>query len=82
MGDAVADGTDFFEIFYHAHLGVNQSVQHNLDTRRVVGDGQLLIVFLSVVLMGEFAHFQTDALKQTLGHHLSVIGHVNQLIFD
>jgi hypothetical protein len=32
--------------------------------------------------MGEFAHFQTDALKQTLGHHLSVIGHVNQLIFD
>jgi hypothetical protein len=42
----------------------------------------LLVVFLSVVLVGEFAHFQSDALEEAFGHDLGVIGHVNQLIFD
>ena len=63
-------------------LRVDQGFQHDADTLGMVGNGQLLIVFLAIPFMGELAHFQTDAFQQTLGHHLGVVGHVDQLVLD
>ena len=82
MGDAVADSTNLLEVLDDTHLRVDKCIEDNLDTRRMVGDGKLLVVLLAMILMGEFAHFQSDALQEALGHHLGVVGHVNQLIFD
>ena len=82
MGYAVADGTDLLEILDDTHLGVHQCFQHNLDACRVVGDGQLLVVFLTVVFVSELTHFQSDTLQKTFGHHFGVVCHVNQLVLD
>ena len=82
VGDAVAYGSNLVIALDDTHLGVDQSFQHNLDARRVVGDGKLLVVLFTMILVGEFTHFQTDALQQALGHHLGVVGHVHQLILD
>ena len=78
----VTDGADFVQILDDTHFGIRQGIQHYLDTGGVVGDGELLVMLLSVEFMGEFAHFQANALQQTFGHNLCVVVHVDQLVFD
>ena len=82
VGHTVADGTYLVEVLDDTHRRVNQGVEDNLDTGGMVGDGHLFVVFLTVPLVGELTHFQTDALQQTFGHHLGVVCHVDQLILD
>ena len=82
MCDTVADGSDLFEVFDDANLGVGQSFENNLYTFGVIGYGQLLIVFLAVEFMGEFTHIKTDSLEKTFCHHLGIVRHIYQLVFD
>ncbi len=58
------------------------SVEHDFDTGGMVGNGKLFIMLFSMIFVGEFAHFQTDAFQKTLGHYLGIVVHVYQLIFD
>ncbi len=32
--------------------------------------------------MGELTHFQADTLQHTLGHHVAIVCHVDELILD
>ena len=82
VGHAVTNGTNLFEVADDTNLRVGQCLEDNLNTLGVVGDGQLLVVLLAVPLVGELTHFQADTLQQTLGHYLSIVCHVDQLIFD
>ena len=82
VGHAVTDSADLLQVLDNTDLLVGQGLEDNLDTLGVVGDGQLLLVLLTVPLMGELAHFQADTLQQTFGHHVGVVCHVDQLILD
>ena len=67
VGYAVTNGVDFLQVFDDAHLRVDQSLQHQLNAFGVVRDGELFIVFLAIIFMGEFAHFEADALQEAFG---------------
>ena len=57
VGNTVADSADFLQVLDNANLRIGQSLEDYLDTLSVVGNRQLLIVFLTVKLVGELAHF-------------------------
>ena len=82
VGHTVTNGANLLEVFDDANLRVGQGLEDNLDTLGMVGDRQLLVVLLTVPLVGELTHFQTDTLQQTFGHHVGIVGHVDQLILD
>ena len=67
VGHAVTDGVDFLQVLDDAHLRVDQGLQHQLDAFGVIRDGKLLIVFLTIVFVGEFAHLKANTLQETLG---------------
>ena len=78
--NAITHSTNLLQVADNADSGVGESPQHNLDARSVVRNRQLLVMFLSVELMGKFAHSQTNAFQHTFGHHHSIVVHVHQLV--
>ena len=67
VGHAVTDSIDFLQVLDDAHLRVDQCLQNQLDAFGVVRDGKLFVILLTIVFVGEFAHFEADAFQQTFG---------------
>ena len=82
VGDAVTNCSNLVETLDDTHFGVDECIENDFDARCMVGDRKLLVMFLAMVFMGEFAHFQSDAFQKTLCHHFGIVSHVNQLVFD
>ena len=83
VSDAVTDGSNLVKGSDDAHFRVGECIQHQLDADSVVRNGGLGVVFvLADRLVGEFAHLETDALHQTFGFQLGIVGHVNELVLE
>ena len=76
VGHAVTDGVDFLQVLDDTHLRVDQSLEHQFDAFGVVRDGELFVMFFTVVFVGEFAHFEADALQEAFGQQARRIGKV------
>jgi len=77
VSDAVTDGADFLEVADDTQLGVGEGVEDDFDAFGMVGDGELLVVFLALVFVSELTHFQAYTFKKTFSHDFGIVGHVD-----
>ena len=72
VGHAVTDGLHLVERRDHAVRGVRQGVEHEFDTRRVVGDRLMQFeILLAYGFMGQIAFREADAFYESFCEQLA-----------
>ena len=84
VSNAVTYSFDFLQVLDYTHFRVGESLENHSDTGCMVCNWSLFVVLLSVVLVGEFSHFEAYSFEKTFCHYGRIVVSVNvdELVFN